>query len=763
MPQNRVDRSIFGSDLIHNINTLVGMAETMTDLHRLLKSNKDLIFKNIKFSDYKSISDDLKKGLSENNGRKLDIDVIKVLARKKLSYSITSRSGEIVHQASNVPIRSIKDIANELQSSLDALFPNMNEVLILNNRGISYISIVDVIPINLSNLVSIDVIFKTHTETYDFGKSTSVLEWLKYFFPNYEELQNSLAEMKQLALDASNSANESKNYSEDSEASAIRAETSETNSKDSETKSKTSENNAKTSADNAKTSETNAKNSENKANTSASNAKTSEENANKSAKEAKDVVDDLNNSNEIVIGIIEEAREIETRVKFSEDKAKKWADNAVDTPVETGKYSAKHWAEKAKEGIVSIENSQEVIGKKITPKKSPSTLDYKGFQESDRYGTDSIDINYATGLGMYTRTEDTITSPPITSLTRFNFWNIYAQPYLKIPVEVIGGRPTLPLLNIDNVGYNNMFLPSNFTITGCYGRAGTKFKYTGDTLISGVLQGRVSVSIRLNKNTGRDVPIEKLITPNTWLTMVGTPKPEYENRDTVGLSMYGVTNNDRKPYLKSRRGRDETLNTILSYSEVLPYVETKPPIEITYEDGRILAGSTSEEIDKYNLNNRTTGWIDVYSCTDFILKTDGASTASRVQWKDAYGNIHYDAAISTNPLDSNRIISLNANAKQFRVWFKAASDTEITKLDVWEVPLEINQNYGYWYDLEFNVCETVVFYPNSEYFFQLRIYNGELISAMDNYGMFINSGGLTLITENKDTTQKFYEGWKSND
>lgn len=163
------------------------------------------------------------------------------------------------------------------------------------------------------------------------------------------------------------SATASKNAAAASQSAALAsqtaAKTSETNSKTSETNAKASENAAaasKTAAETAKTaaetartaalnaqagaqaSQTAAKTSETNAKTSETNSKTSENNAKASETAAK-----LS----------------ETNSKASETKAMQWAENPVDTAVETGKYSSKHWATKAAE---SAAQAGTVVGPRLT-------------------------------------------------------------------------------------------------------------------------------------------------------------------------------------------------------------------------------------------------------------------------------------------------------------------------------------------------------------------------------------------------------------
>jgi len=117
-----------------------------------------------------------------------------------------------------------------------------------------------------------------------------------------------------------------------------------------------SENNSKASENAAKLSETNSHSSELAAELAESNAKASET-ASSASQLAADASATLTAADRVQTGLdVVEANNATT-------KAKAWADNAIDVPVETDKYSARHWANVAKT------NADEtfVSGKTFTP------------------------------------------------------------------------------------------------------------------------------------------------------------------------------------------------------------------------------------------------------------------------------------------------------------------------------------------------------------------------------------------------------------
>lgn len=129
------------------------------------------------------------------------------------------------------------------------------------------------------------------------------------------------------ATAAANSASQAATSTTNAGAAAGAASSSSVSASNSASAAKTSETNAKTSETNAKTSETNAANSYSAARTSENNAAGSASSANTSRSQAATSA---------------------TNASASETKAKAWATNPENTAVETGLYSALHWANKAK-------------------------------------------------------------------------------------------------------------------------------------------------------------------------------------------------------------------------------------------------------------------------------------------------------------------------------------------------------------------------------------------------------------------------------
>lgn len=142
------------------------------------------------------------------------------------------------------------------------------------------------------------------------------------------------------------------------------AELAETNAETAETNAETAETNAETAASAASTSATNASNSASAASTSATNAAnsasaaaTSATNASNSASSASTSATNASNSASSAATSASNAATSATNAAASEDLAEKWATEAEDVQVTTGKYSALHWAAKAEDSATAFTTS----------------------------------------------------------------------------------------------------------------------------------------------------------------------------------------------------------------------------------------------------------------------------------------------------------------------------------------------------------------------------------------------------------------------
>lgn len=146
-------------------------------------------------------------------------------------------------------------------------------------------------------------------------------------------------------------------YATKASGSATAAKTSETNAKTSETNSKTSETNASSSATTATAKANVAATQASNAASSASNAASSATAAASSATAAASSASSASTSATTATTQATTATTKASEALASSTLAQKWAENAVDTTVTTGKYSALHWATKAANSATAAANS----------------------------------------------------------------------------------------------------------------------------------------------------------------------------------------------------------------------------------------------------------------------------------------------------------------------------------------------------------------------------------------------------------------------
>lgn len=187
------------------------------------------------------------------------------------------------------------------------------------------------------------------------------------------------------------------------------AELAETNAGNSETA-------ASNSAAAASTSETNAGN----AKTAAESAQSAAETAQSGAETAKDDAQTAQTASETAQGLSESAR----------DKAEKWAEEDEDVEVETGQYSAFHWAAKAEQAVADgvIDDSassalttysSEKIDADFIPSSNAPTGDIVGTTDSQTLTNKTLSFSGNTLTGVVgttatqTLTNKTLESPAI--------------------------------------------------------------------------------------------------------------------------------------------------------------------------------------------------------------------------------------------------------------------------------------------------------------------------------------------------------------
>lgn len=407
-----------------------------------------------------------------------------------------------------------------------------------------------------------------------------------------------------------------------------------------------------------------------------------------------------------------------------------------------------------KKSIDLLKNTLSEIRKNKVPE-----LPYKGIQNDDRFNVKAKDINFYNIQSKIN--DDDLKIPIVPSVSLFTFWTVYTNPYLLMPVKKRSGNNfVLPLASIDTLNAESFYLPPKFIATGTEGRTINKFKYVGDTPLHGVLSGNLRLLIRLIDSRNQVINENAIIPPMSWLILRSVEDIEFEATPQMGLTNSNVFSKPNYTVLSTRQlGKVDAwkFNPLPSYSDCLEFVSSSESLVTEIEYGSISKNWTNEFLNLEGLEeHRTTNWIDTKFCRFFIAKTNGTSTVMRVQWKDKFGNIHYDAELSGNPKDSNTIFEIHPNAVSFRIYFSNKyGGSTATDIDIWELPKEINPYYGLWAVVDFNICTDVNFFKDKNYFFELRLFSGESIALPDEYGVIVENGGLYIDTNSTLENQRY--------
>lgn len=191
-----------------------------------------------------------------------------------------------------------------------------------------------------------------------------------------------------------------------------------------------------------------------------------------------------------------------------------------------------------------------------------------------------------------------------------------------------------------------------------------------------------------------------------------------------------------------------------------PELNTEPPINgwlsSNSDDSDVLDpddpdGNTPPELEE---NLKTTEWVNITPGTWYrgaVLPLGESSSRGRVQWRDGEGVIHYK-----NLGNGNFLFQAPPDAVDFRIYYAGPEDEQVTGLSIKSVTEgQIRSQLvtrGTWRRYNINVCRDVVFYPDTVYRLELKIFEahrleGETPSFYFEYddGYRIESGGLSFM------------------
>ncbi|MGP5310608.1 hypothetical protein [Vreelandella alkaliphila] len=191
-----------------------------------------------------------------------------------------------------------------------------------------------------------------------------------------------------------------------------------------------------------------------------------------------------------------------------------------------------------------------------------------------------------------------------------------------------------------------------------------------------------------------------------------------------------------------------------------PELNTEPPINgwlsPSSDDADVLEpddpdGNTPPELEG---NLKTTEWITVTPGTWYrgaVLPLGESSSRGRAQWRDGEGVIHFKDLRS-----GNFLFQAPPDAVDFRIYYAGPQDAHVTGLSIKSVTEgQIRTQLvtrGTWRRYNINVCRDVVFYPNTIYRLELKVFGAhKQEGASQKYwfeyddGYRIESGGLSFM------------------
>ncbi|AQU83256.1 MULTISPECIES: hypothetical protein [unclassified Halomonas] len=165
------------------------------------------------------------------------------------------------------------------------------------------------------------------------------------------------------------------------------------------------------------------------------------------------------------------------------------------------------------------------------------------------------------------------------------------------------------------------------------------------------------------------------------------------------------------------------------------------------------AGANIPDQDQ-QANLKTSAWIPVTGGLWYrgaVMPSEAGSSRGRAQWRDADGNI-----TAINLGSGNFLYQMPEAAVEFRIYYAGPQDSDVTGLSIKTVAQsQINSQIvtrGTWRRYNINVCRDVVFYPNTVYRLEMKIFGSHRIDGNGvgywfeyDDGYRIESGGLSFM------------------
>lgn len=376
------------------------------------------------------------------------------------------------------------------------------------------------------------------------------------------------------------------------------------------------------------------------------------------------------------------------------------------------------------------------------------------------YGVDALEEIRAVGNGTYTQTSMPYIVSPILAQAQIRFCNGTGFFNQKVACKKFADKSySLPIQEIHTTLTDTAVAPNLFAMSRTYEGGVSHFKYLGEQPTHALLSGSMKLLVRLSDKQSEEFRLTGLAgiqAPTINLMLGTTTLPTADNIPNYQLSCDQGWQPRELFKLDPFTPYQIAMPTYQKMGELLV---NEPSKSLTIIDGSILSNSISSGNGTPNAGHKLTSWFNISGETHLWMKTDGLSNASRIQWKDKFGNIYYDTRIQSGVVNSNRIVKVPAYATQARVWFnngdQPATNTSTT-IEIKAVPEKYDPYFGVWAEYNFTICTLHYFEPNTEYFFSLEGTDGNQWK-FDSRGFINVSSGIDFTINVRDQLQQRYD------
>lgn len=326
--------------------------------------------------------------------------------------------------------------------------------------------------------------------------------------------------------------------------------------------------------------------------------------------------------------------------------------------------------------------------------------------------------------------------------SNYPWMNLYGTPKRIMPVSISTNLINTP------VGIP-LFQPTRANDSGIL-----TFRYIGKEPIHTSIEGSLSFLLRSAR-------IDEDAYARVILRLESNGHPELEQGQNNGYRALGTTiGGFANPF--HIENYTEYNDLCLPIGQVaIDNSKSWPDLYVGYDHGFFASNyapdteelATEDDLGPVGPEVRTTKWMDVGQYVDnrqrFIMTFEGKSTRTRVQTKDADGNIRIYTQFNRDGLSSERIYRFPRDAKYARIYFSGRGDTvDADSIQFRPLGPETSAEYdplgGLWTERTIHVQRDITFWPGAEYWFNLftQVYEG---ASARSWGFRMQSGGLSFL------------------